>query len=84
VQATNRDQNNPTSLSPLDPAAGRKKNAAALGGGRPPRTRSGDGEGTETVRIVSTPLAGFTPASFNAAFHDRFNVVRLGLNYKFW
>jgi hypothetical protein len=23
-------------------------------------------------------------SSFNAAFHDRFNVVRVGLNYRFW
>jgi outer membrane immunogenic protein len=40
--------------------------------------------GTETVRITMLfPGAGFTPSSFNAAFHDRFNVVRLGLNYRF-
>jgi hypothetical protein len=38
----------------------------------------------ETVRIVNLiQLAGFAPASFNAAIHDRFNVVRLGLNYHF-
>jgi outer membrane immunogenic protein len=40
--------------------------------------------GTETVRVTALNGAGFTPASFNAAFHDRFNVVRLGLNYRFW
>jgi hypothetical protein len=40
--------------------------------------------GTETVRVTAVNGAGFTPASFNAAFHDRFNVVRLGLNYRFW
>jgi outer membrane immunogenic protein len=41
--------------------------------------------GTESVRLVSTPAPGapFTP-SFNALLHDRFNVVRLGLNYRFW
>jgi opacity protein-like surface antigen len=41
--------------------------------------------GTETVRI--TALAAFTPgtspSSFNAAFRDQFNVVRIGLNYRF-
>jgi outer membrane immunogenic protein len=40
--------------------------------------------GTETVRLVSIPVAGLLPATFNAAFRDSFNVVRLGLNYKFW
>jgi outer membrane immunogenic protein len=46
--------------------------------------------GTDTVRLVNTPPPpsgfppGTVPASFNAIFHDRFNVVRLGLNYKFW
>jgi hypothetical protein len=36
------------------------------------------------VRITAlVPFAETTPASFNAAFHDRFNVVRLGLNYRF-
>jgi outer membrane immunogenic protein len=40
--------------------------------------------GTETVRIIAAPFPGFGPPSFNAAFHDRFNVVRLGLNYRFW
>jgi outer membrane immunogenic protein len=41
--------------------------------------------GTETVRItaLAVNLPGQTPASFNAAFRDRFNVVRLGLNYRF-
>jgi outer membrane immunogenic protein len=44
--------------------------------------------GTETIRItalnVGGPLPpGTAPASFNAAFHDRFNVVRVGLNYQF-
>jgi outer membrane immunogenic protein len=41
--------------------------------------------GTETVRITALAVGapGLTPASFNAAFHDRFNVVRLGLNYRF-
>jgi flagellar biosynthesis protein FliR len=40
---------------------------------------------TETVRI--TAFAAFTPgtspSSFNAAFRDQFNVVRIGLNYRF-
>jgi len=44
--------------------------------------------GTDTVRVtalaVPTAPAGLTAAPFNAAFHDRFNVVRLGLNYRFW
>jgi outer membrane immunogenic protein len=39
--------------------------------------------GSETVRIIATPLPGFAPSSFNAAFRDRFNVVRLGLNYRY-
>jgi outer membrane immunogenic protein len=40
--------------------------------------------GTETVRIVNLiRVAGFAPASFNTAFRDQFNVVRLGLNYRF-
>jgi outer membrane immunogenic protein len=41
--------------------------------------------GGETVRLVSTPAPGFpfTP-SFNVLFRDRFNVVRVGLNYRFW
>src|SRR5215813_8995483 len=40
--------------------------------------------GTETVRVTALNSAGFVPASFNAAFRDQFNVVRVGLNYKFW
>jgi outer membrane immunogenic protein len=48
--------------------------------------------GTETAPITAVAVCtiatcGFsapTPASFNAAFHDRFNVVRVGLNYRFW
>ena len=45
--------------------------------------------GTETVRITAlAPCSGcVVPAtnlsSFNAIFHDRFNVVRLGLNYRY-
>jgi outer membrane immunogenic protein len=45
--------------------------------------------GTETVRITAPPCVGSgcaPPAnvsSFNAAFRDSFNVVRLGLNYRF-
>jgi outer membrane immunogenic protein len=42
--------------------------------------------GTETIRATASvgPGAGVvSPSSFNAAFHDRFNVVRLGLNYHF-
>jgi hypothetical protein len=48
--------------------------------------------GTDTVRITATPCpitkcGGATPpstaSSFNAAFHDQFNVVRVGLNYRF-
>jgi outer membrane immunogenic protein len=45
--------------------------------------------GTETIRVIGTPcpiaLCGgpTSLSSFNAAFHDRFNVVRLGLNYRF-
>lgn len=45
--------------------------------------------GTDTVRLVNTPPppsslpTGAVPSSFNAIFHDRFNVVRLGLNYRF-
>jgi hypothetical protein len=34
-----------------------------------------------TALAINTP--GNAPASFNAAFQDRFNVVRLGLNYRF-
>jgi outer membrane immunogenic protein len=40
--------------------------------------------GTETVRIIAAPFPGSAPPSFNAAFRDTFNVVRLGLNYRFW
>jgi outer membrane immunogenic protein len=47
--------------------------------------------GTETARITAVAVCtncppGFsapTPSSFNAAFRDSFNVVRLGLNYRF-
>jgi outer membrane immunogenic protein len=39
--------------------------------------------GTEIVRVVAIPAPGFAPSSFNAAFHDSFNVARLGLNYRF-
>jgi len=43
--------------------------------------------GTETIRVTALSVAfqppGTTPTSFNAAFHDRFNVVRVGLNYRF-
>jgi outer membrane immunogenic protein len=39
--------------------------------------------GIENVRIIAANGNGFTPASFNAAFNDRFNVVRVGLNYQF-
>jgi outer membrane immunogenic protein len=49
--------------------------------------------GTETVRFTAVAVCTVTalciggpptsPSSFNAAFHDRFNVVRLGLNYHF-
>jgi outer membrane immunogenic protein len=45
--------------------------------------------GTEATRVtagsigVPAVLGVRTPASFNAAFPDRFNVVRLGLNYHF-
>jgi outer membrane immunogenic protein len=49
--------------------------------------------GTETVRVTAftacqvafcTAIApGASPSFFNAAFHDRFNVVLLGLNYRF-
>jgi hypothetical protein len=34
--------------------------------------------------MTAIGLPGFIPASINAAFHDRFNVVRVGLNYRFW
>jgi outer membrane immunogenic protein len=47
--------------------------------------------GTETVPVTAVALCtpafgcatGTTLSSFNAVFHDRFNVVRLGLNYRF-
>ena len=43
--------------------------------------------GTDTVRVVNIPAfatpPGFTGSSFNAAFRDQFNIVRLGLNYHF-
>jgi outer membrane immunogenic protein len=40
--------------------------------------------GTDTVRVTALAAPpGLTAASFNAAFRDRFNVVRLGLNYRF-
>jgi hypothetical protein len=39
------------------------------------------------VRVTAVTLCGIcggtSLSSFNAAFHDRFNVVRLGLNYRF-
>jgi outer membrane immunogenic protein len=47
--------------------------------------------GTDTARVTALTVCtaancGFsapTPVSFNAAFHDRFNVVRVGFNYRF-
>jgi outer membrane immunogenic protein len=39
--------------------------------------------GTETVRVAALLSPTGVPASFNAAFRDQFNVVRLGLNYRF-
>ena len=39
--------------------------------------------GTETVRVVALLAPTGLPASFNAAFRDQFNVVRVGLNYRF-
>lgn len=41
--------------------------------------------GTRTVRVTNLAFVdfGLTPSSFNAVFHDRFNVVRVGLNYHF-
>jgi len=43
--------------------------------------------GTQTVQLVAQnnlfTITNFTPSSFSATFHDRFNVVRLGLNYRF-
>jgi outer membrane immunogenic protein len=42
---------------------------------------------TDTVRVsavsVNAVPAGTVPSSFNAVFHDSFNVVRVGLNYQF-
>ena len=44
--------------------------------------------GTQTVQLIAqnnfATITPFTPSSFSATFHDRFNVVRLGLNYRFW
>jgi outer membrane immunogenic protein len=41
--------------------------------------------GTETVRVTAVALfgAGTTASSFNVAFRDQFNVVRVGLNYRY-
>ena len=41
--------------------------------------------GTETVRVtaVAVSVPGTTLSSFNAAFRDQFNVVRVGLNYRY-
>jgi outer membrane immunogenic protein len=41
--------------------------------------------GTDTVRVtaLAVPNPVFAPASFNTAFRDQFNVVRVGLNYQF-
>ena len=41
--------------------------------------------GTETVRVTALLLGppSTTLSSFNAAFHDQFNVLRVGLNYRF-
>ena len=40
--------------------------------------------GTDTVRLTAVANApGTTPSSFNVAFRDRFNVVRVGMNYRF-
>jgi outer membrane immunogenic protein len=44
--------------------------------------------GEQTVQLIAQnnafTIASFTPSSFSASFHDRFNVVRVGLNYRFW
>jgi outer membrane immunogenic protein len=50
--------------------------------------------GTETVRVTAVSVCATTacttlfgptsPSSFNAVFPDRFNVVRVGMNYRFW
>jgi outer membrane immunogenic protein len=43
--------------------------------------------GEQTVQLIAQnnafTITPFTPSSFSASFHDRFNVVRLGLNYRF-
>jgi hypothetical protein len=43
--------------------------------------------GTQTVQLIAQnnlfTITNFTPSSFSATFHDRFNVVRPGLNYRF-
>ena len=40
--------------------------------------------GTDTVRLTAVRAnPGTTPSSFNVAFRERFNVVRVGLNYRF-
>jgi outer membrane immunogenic protein len=43
--------------------------------------------GEQTVQLIAQnnafTVGSFTPSSFSATFHDRFNVVRLGLNYQF-
>ena len=46
--------------------------------------------GSETLRVTANPCPAATcgfasaPSSFNVAFHDRFNVIRVGVNYHFW
>jgi outer membrane immunogenic protein len=37
----------------------------------------------KTIRVVALLAPTGLPASFNAAFRDQFNAVRLGLNYRF-
>lgn len=39
--------------------------------------------GTQTLRVAALSSEAAPPASFNAALRDQFNVVRLGLNYRF-
>jgi outer membrane immunogenic protein len=40
--------------------------------------------GTQTVRATAlVPNTGDSASSFNAAIRDQFNVVRVGLNYRF-
>lgn len=40
--------------------------------------------GTQTVRVTAlVPVTGDPTSSFNAAIRDQFNVVRVGLNYRF-